>query len=93
MKLVLAAVEETEYFMTEAEDLRTRAEDIKDAVEEAYLADVAEVHLAVAMEEEETTGSVDKILKWCDAMTDNNWIFTCHMTSLKMNDIGCLRQK
>ena len=64
MKLVLTAVEQAEYFRTEAEDFRTKAEDIKDAVEEAYLADVAEVRLAVVMEEEETTGSVDKIIKW-----------------------------
>ena len=45
MKLSLAAVEEVEYF-------RNVAEDIKYAVEEANLEDVAEVYLAVVMEEE-----------------------------------------
>ena len=55
MKLALAAVEE-------AADFRTEAEDIKDAVEEADLEDVAEVDLAVAMEEEETIGAVYKMI-------------------------------
>ena len=42
MNLALAAVEEAVYF-------RYKAEDIKDAVEEADLADMAEVYLVVAM--------------------------------------------
>ena len=42
MKLALVAVEEAVYF-------RYKAEDIKDAVEEADLADVAEVDLVVSM--------------------------------------------
>ena len=86
MKLELAAVEE-------AADFSTEAEDIKDTVEKADLADVEEVDLYVAMKEEEIIGTVDKILECCDAMTDHNWRFTCHMTSLTMNDKGCLIQK
>ena len=52
-----------------------------------------EVDLAVSMEEEETIGAVDKMLKWCDAMTDHNWRFNRHMTPLTMNCIGYLRHK
>ena len=79
--------------MEEAVNFRTEVEDIKDAMEEAYLADVTDVDLAMNMEEEEKIGAVDNMLKWCDAMTDHNWRFTCHMTSLTMNDTGFLRQK
>ena len=39
------------------------AEDIKDSEEEADLADVTEVDLAVATEEEETKGALDKIIE------------------------------
>ena len=81
MKLALAAVEEAEYF-------RSEGEDIKDAVEEADMSDVAEVYLDMAMEEEETIGAVDKMIKWCDVITDHNWMFTHHMTSLTMNGAG-----
>ena len=42
MKLELAAVEQAVYF-------KVKAEDIKDAAEEADLADVAEVDMVVAM--------------------------------------------
>ena len=45
MKLVLAVVEEAEYF-------RTESENIKDAAEDAYLSDMAELDMAVDMEEE-----------------------------------------
>ena len=45
MNLVLATVEG-------AADFRTEAEDIKGAVEEADLADVAQLYLDVAMKEE-----------------------------------------
>ena len=45
MKLELAAAEEAVYF-------RSKAEDIKDAAEEADLADVAEVDIFVATKEE-----------------------------------------
>ena len=81
MNLALAAVEEAEYFSTEAED-------IKYDVEESGLEEVAEVDLDMAMKEEETIGVLDKILKWCDAMTDHNFRFTRHMNSLTMNDTG-----
>ena len=57
MKLSLAVV-------GEAEDLSTKAEDIQDAVEEADLADVAEVELTMAMEEEETIGAVYNMIEW-----------------------------
>ena len=57
MKLALAVVEEAECF-------RTEVEDIKDAVEEADLADMAEVYMDVAMEEEGEIGAVDNIIKW-----------------------------
>ena len=80
MKLALAAVQE-------AADFRTETEDIKDAVEEANLADLVEVDLSGAMEEEETIGALDKMLEWCDAMKDTNWSFTRHMNSLTMNGI------
>ena len=86
MKLALAAVQE-------AADFRTETEDIKDAVEEANLADLAEVDLSGAMEEEETIGAVDKMFERCDAMTYHNWRFNRHMTSLTMNATGYLRQK
>ena len=79
------AVEEAVYF-------RDETEDIKDAVEEADLEDVTELDMAVAVEEEETIGAVEKILEWCDAMTDQNWRFICHMTSLTMNGTDYLRQ-
>ena len=65
--------------MEEAAYFRTEAEDIKDAVEEADLEDVAEVDLAVAKEEEEIIGTVDKITEWCNETTDKNWRFTRHM--------------
>ena len=55
MNLALAAVEEAAYF-------RAEAEDIKDAVKETDFADVAEVDMDMAMEEEETIGAVDKML-------------------------------
>ena len=45
MNLALTAVEE-------ALDFRANEEDMKDAVQEAYLAELAEVDLVVAMEEE-----------------------------------------
>ena len=86
MKLALVAVEEAVYF-------RYEAEDTKDAVEEEDLADVAEVYLVVAMQEEETMGAVDKILERCDAMMDYNWRFIRHMTLLTMNGTGYLRYK
>ena len=56
MNLALAAVEE-------AADFRNDVEDIKDAGKEADMEEVAEVDLAVAMEEGETIGSVDKMLE------------------------------
>ena len=84
--LALAAEEE-------AADFRTKAKDIKDAMEEANLADVEDADLSVAMGEAETIGAVDNIIEWCDAMTDHNWGCTRHMTSLTMNGTGCLRQK
>ena len=86
MKLALEVVEEAVYF-------RCKAEDIKDAVEEVDLADVEEVYMVVAMEEEETIGAVDKILEWCDAMMGHNWRFIFHMTSLTINGTGYLIQK
>ena len=73
MKLSLAEVKEAAYF-------RNKAEDIKDAAEEEDMADVAEVDLAVATEEEETIGALDKMLEWCDSITDHNWRFNRHMT-------------
>ena len=66
------------------------AENIKDGVEEAYLAGVEEVDLVVDMEEEETICAVEKMLEWCDAMTDNNRRFIRNMTSLTMNGTGYL---
>ena len=69
------------------------AENIKDGVEEAYLAGVEEVDLVVDMEEEETICAVEKMLEWCDAMTDNNRRFIRNMTSLTMNGTGYLSQK
>ena len=57
------------------------------------MADVAEVDLSVAMEEEETIGTVDKMPKWCDAMTDHSFRFNHHITSLTMNGTGYLRHK
>ena len=54
MKLALTAVEE-------AADSRAKAEDIKDAVENSDLAEVAQVDLDMAMKEKETIGAVDKI--------------------------------
>ena len=86
LKLALAAVEE-------AKDFRAEAEDVKDAVEEADMAEVVEVDLAVAMEEEEITGKVDKMLKWCDAMAYHNWRLNRHMNSLMMNGKVYLSQK
>ena len=56
--------------------------------EEADLAGVEEVDLVVAMKEEEMIGTVDKILEWCDAMTDHNCRFIRHMISLTMNVTG-----
>ena len=81
MKLTLAAVEE-------AVDFRAEAEDIKDAAEEADLADVAEVDIFVATKEEEIIGTVDNMLKWCDTMIDKNWRFIHYMNSLTMNGTG-----
>ena len=69
------------------------AENIKDGVEEAYLAGVEEVYMVVDMEEEETICAVEKMLEWCDAMTDNNRRFIRNMTSLTMNGTGYLSQK
>ena len=57
MKPEITAVEE-------ASDFRTKAEEIKGAVEEADLADMAEVYMDVAMEEEGEIGAVDNILEW-----------------------------
>ena len=57
-------------------------------MEEADLVKVVEIDLAAAMEKKETIGAVEKILEWCDAMTDHNWRFTRHMTSLTMNGTG-----
>ena len=48
--------------MEEAEYFRSKAENIKDALKEANLADVTEVDLFVAMEEEGTICLVDKML-------------------------------
>ena len=48
--------------MEEAEDFRNEAEDIKGAGEEANLADMLELDLAMAMEEEKTIGAVDNII-------------------------------
>ena len=56
--------------MEEAVNFRSEVEDIKDAVEEVDLKDAVEVDLVVAMEEEETIGAVEKMLEWCDVMTD-----------------------
>ena len=81
MKLELAAAEEAVYF-------RSKAEDIKDAAEEADLADVAEVDIFVATKEEEIIGTVDNMLKWCDTMIDKNWRFIHYMNSLTMNGTG-----
>ena len=55
MMLALAAMEE-------ASDFRTEVEDIKGAGEEANLADVVQLDLAVDMEEEKTIGAVDNII-------------------------------
>ena len=79
--------------MEEAVNFRTEVEDIKDAMEEAYLADVTDVDLAMNMEEEEKIGAVDNMLKWCDAMTDHNWRFTRHMNPLTMTGTGYLMHK
>ena len=57
-------------------------------MEEAYLVDVSEVDLAVAMEEEENTGAVDKMLEYFNEMKDHNWRFNRHMNSLTMNGTG-----
>ena len=86
MNLALAEVEEAAYS-------RTDEEDIKGASEEADLADVTEVYLAVALEEEETVGAVDNIIEWYDTIMDHNLRFTRHMTSLIMNSTCYLRQK
>ena len=86
MKMALAAVEKLVYFGAEAKD-------IKDAVEEIDLADVAKVDLVVHIEEEENIGAVDKMIVWCNEMMDQNWWFIYHMTSRTMNCISYLRQK
>ena len=86
INLALAAV-------SEAEDFSTKSEYIKDVVEEADLEDVAETDMAVAMEEEEIVGAVDKMLERCNAISDYNWRFTRHITSLTMNWTGYLRHK
>ena len=62
-------------------------------MEEEDLSDVEEVDLYVAMEEEETIGAVEKMIKWCNKMTDHNWRFTHHFTPLTMNGTGYIRQK
>ena len=77
----------------DAADFRTKSEDIKDAVEEKDIPTVAEADLAMAMEEEEIIGAVDKIIEWCDAMTNHIWRFIHNMTSLTMNGTGYLRHK
>ena len=59
----------------EAVDFEAEAEDIKDAEEEADLADVAELDLFMTMEEEEVIVAVDKILEWCNVMMDHSWRF------------------
>ena len=86
MKLSLHVVEE-------AEDFRTKEEYIKDAVKESDLANVSEVDLVVAMEEEETIFSVDNMIESCNVMTYHNWSCTHRMTSIKMNGTGYLRHK
>ena len=86
MKLALVVVEEAVHFKAEAEY-------IKDGVEDAYLADVVEVDLVVAMEEEESIDKVDKMLKWCNVMTYHSWRFIRNMTSLTTNGTGYLRHK
>ena len=75
MKLVLEA-------MVEAVDFKSKAEDIKDAVEEAYLADVAEVDLVVEMKEEESIDAIYKMLECYNVMTDHSLRFIRHMTPL-----------
>ena len=65
MNLALAVVEE-------AADFSTKAEYIKDAVKVADLKDVVEVYMFVAIEEEETICAVDKMLEWCNLVTDHN---------------------
>ena len=77
----------------EAVYFKARAEDIMDAVEEANLENVEEVDPVVAMGKKETIGAVEKMVKWCDVMTDPNWRFIRHMTSLTMNITGYLRHK
>ena len=79
--------------MEEAEYFRSKAENIKDALKEANLADVTEVDLFVAMEEEGTICLVDKMLEWCNTMMDHNWRLIHHMTSLTSNGTGYLRKK
>ena len=74
--------------MEEAVYSRAESEDIKNAVEEEYLADVAEVYLVVYIEEEENIGAVENILEWCDVITDRNWRLIRRMTSLTMNGTG-----
>ena len=78
MNLALTAVEEAEYF-------RAEAGDIKDAVEEADLEDVAQVDMDMDMKGEEIIDAEDKMQEWCDAMTDQNWRFTCNITSLTID--------
>ena len=86
MKLALAAVKEAVYF-------RAETADIKDTAEEVYLADMVDVYLFMAMEEEESIGAVQNILEWCNVMTDHSWRFIRHMTLLAINGTGSLRQK
>ena len=52
------------------------------------MAGVAEVDMVVAMEEEEIIGTVEKMLEWCDTMTDHNWRFIRHMISITTNVTG-----
>ena len=37
------------------------------------------------MKGEEIIDAEDKMQEWCDAMTDQNWRFTCNITSLTID--------
>ena len=77
----------------EAVDFKAEAENIKNAVEEADLADVAELDLFMTMEEEEVIVAVDKMLEWCNVMMYHSWRSIRNMTPLPMNGTGYLRHK
>ena len=62
-------------------------------MEEADLADVAEVDIVVDMKEEKTMCAVENMIEWFYAMMDHNWGCIRHMTSLAMNGTGYLRHK